>query len=243
MRMMLAGAAALVMAAAMSAPVAAQDVTIALAPGETLLKVEAEGVSRNQPDLMEITAGVVTTGSSAREALRANSALAERLIAAVRAAGIDPRDVRTAELSVAPRLRESDDDNVRPRILGYVARNSLELRLRDLARASEVIDALFAAGANQVDGPRFALADAKPALREARRAAIAEARAEAETYAEALNMRIARVLRVSERNPMNDGNGSDTIVVTGSRVRGAPIEPGEIDTEVTVWADYALAPR
>ena len=186
--------------ALIAAPAAGQEIDIALAPGETLLRVEAEGETLRRPDLMEIEAGVVTTGSSAREALRANSALAERLIAAVRSAGIEARDVRTAALSVQPRVKgDEDDEAARPRILGYVARNSLTLRLRDLARAPEVIDALFAAGANQVEGPRFALADPKPALAEARRDAVAEARAEAETYAEAMNMRIVRVLNVSER--------------------------------------------
>jgi len=69
------------------------------------------------------------------------------------------------------------------------------------------------------------------------------ARQEAETYAAALGMRISRVLRVSERS-RDRGNQGDYITVTGSRVsRGPPVEPGEIDTKVRIWVDFALAPK
>jgi uncharacterized protein YggE len=247
--MRLAGLAA-ALALALPAGVAAQDVPIALAPGEVLLNVQAHGNHRSRPDVMTITAGVVTTAASAREALAANSALANRLISAVRASGIDPRDAKTAELSVVPQLEELSDDSAEradrmgrgPRILGYVATNKLELRLRDLAKAPDLIDALFSAGANSVEGPHFSLADPAPAERSARRAAVEEARREAETYAEALNMRVSRVLRVSERGSF-EWDGGDQIVVTGSRIRRAPVEPGELTTRINVWIDYAMAPR
>jgi len=221
----------------------AQEVAIALAPGETLLKVEAEGVDRRRPDTIEIDAGIVTTGASGQAAMAANAALAERLIAAVRASGIEARDVRTSALSVTPRIRgDVRDEAAAPKILGYVARNRLTLRLRDLARAPDVIDALFAAGANEVEGPRFSLADPKPAIAAGRRLAVAEARAEADAYADALGMRITRVLQVSERGAFGDPRDG-SIIVTGSRLQRLPIEPGELETRVTVWIDYAMAPK
>ncbi|HEU0099956.1 MAG TPA: SIMPL domain-containing protein [Allosphingosinicella sp.] len=243
--MRLAGLAAALALAGTAAGAAAQQVPIALAPGEVLLNVEAGGEHRSRPDVMTITAGVVTTASSAREALAANSALANRLIDVVRSKGIEPRDVKTAELSVDPRLEElSDEDEDRgrtPRVLGYVATNKLELRLRDLNKAPDIVDALFAGGANSVQGPEFSLADPAPAERLARRAAVAAARLEADTYAEALGMRISRVLRVSERGRF-DSDGGD-IIVTGSRIPHTPVEPGELTTRITVWIDYAMVPR
>jgi uncharacterized protein YggE len=180
----------------------------------------------------------------------ANNTLAERLVEAIRAQRIDPADVRTSELRVVPQMEELNGEaaervereNRSPRILGYVASNQLEVRLRDLSRAPEIIDALFAAGANSVEGPRFSLSQPAPAERLARHAAVAAARAEAETYAEALNMRVARVLRVSERGDFG-WEGGESIVVTGSRLRRTPIEPGELRTTIRVWIDYALLPR
>ena len=246
--MRLAGLTAALALAALPAAASSQSVPIALNPGEVLLNVRAEGIQRSRPDVMTITAGVVTTGATAQEALAANSQLANRLVDALRAKGIDPRDAKTAELSVEPRFEELTADgrergeNGRPRIVGYVANNRLELRLRDLSRAPELIDALFSTGANYVRGPSFSLADPLPAQRLARRAAVAAAREEADTYAEALNMRVARVLRVSERGEFGT-DGGEQIIVTGSRIRRTPIEPGELSTTITVWIDYALVPR
>ncbi|MFL6857166.1 MAG: SIMPL domain-containing protein [Allosphingosinicella sp.] len=215
-----------------------------LMPGEVLLQVEATGETKSRPDVMAIRAGTVTSGRTANEALKANSALSSRLIDAIFALGLEARDVKTSELSVDPVMDESaaERQNREPRITGYVAKNRLDITLRDLGRASDVMDALFQAGANSVTGPNFSLSDKKPAMRLARAAAVAEARLQADTYADALGMRIARVIRVSERSGFDDEN-NEGIVITGSRIPRTKIEPGELTTKVTVWIDYALLPR
>ena len=242
--MRLAGLIGAAAALALSAPAAAQDVAIALQPGEVLLQVAAEGSVQARPDMVSFAAGIVTTGETAAGALAANSAVAERMLAAIRRSGIEPRDVRTRTLSVRPELHDPEDgaEPAVPRILGYVATNRLELRLRDLEKAPELIDALFTAGANEVDGPDLAVSEPRRVEREARRAAIAAAREEAETYAEALGMRVARVIRVSERGEFDRG-GSGFITVTGTRIPQANLEAGEIETSIRVWIDYALVPR
>ena len=235
------------LAVAALAPAAAQDVAISLAPGEVLLKVEAEGEHLARPDVMSVMAGVVSTGRTAKEALSANAVRANRLLAAVRANGIEPRDVQTSRLAVMPQFDrtrdggEGEDEGVR-RIIGYLARNRVDLRLRDLSKAPDVINALFEAGANEVSGPHFALSDPAPELRAARRHAVAQARVEADTYADALGMRVARVLRVSERGSFGREE-ENYITVTGSRIPATPLEPGEVSTRVRVWIDYAMVPR
>jgi hypothetical protein len=232
-------AAALALAAA---PAAAQP-AISLAPGETWLEIRAEGEAKSRPDMMTITAGAVSTGATAQEAMRAGTALTERMIAAIRRGGVEPRDVRTREMRVFPRFGEGENERADsearpPRIRGYVASNALEVRFRDLNRAPEIMDALFAAGANNVDGPRFSLQDPAPAQRAAERDAIRKGVVEAENYAAALGKRVSRLLRVGERQPWSRDR-DDAIVVTGSRMAPA-IEPGEIATGVTVYMDFAL---
>ena len=242
--MRLAGLIGAAAALALSAPAAAQQVPIELRPGEVLIQVETEGIYTVRPDMMTVTAGVITTGATAKEALAANAALANRLIEAVRASDVEARDVRTSELTVDPRFNRDDrrtENDVPPRILGYIARNRIELRLRDLGKAPEIINALFEAGANEVRGPMFGLADPDPALREARKAAVREAEKEAQDYADAMGLRVARVLRVSERGGLDLGEGM--IIVTGSRIMPTPVEPGELDVRMKVWIDYALVPR
>lgn len=231
-----------------AAPMAAagQNVPITLAPGEVLIQVEATGESRNRPDVMSIDAGVVTTGRTAKAALDANAVLANRLLDAVRAQGVAPRDVQTEELSVRPQFDKTDEERANEesrsaRIVGYIATNSVALTLRDLGKAPDIVNALFEAGANNVRGPDFSLSDPAPAQRGARRAAVAAARTQADEYASALGMRVSRVLRVSERGTFEQ-EGGQSITVTGSRIPRSPVEPGEITTRITVWIDYAMVP-
>lgn len=234
-----------VLLASVSSAAVAEEAPPALNPGEMLLQVQAEGESRNRPDVMEITAGITTSGQSAAQALAANNDKAANMLKAVRELGIAPQDVRTSELSVRPVLSDDDgnDRKMRPPvILGFVATNNVEIRLRDLARAGGVISSLFAAGANSVRGPVFSLSNPKPAERQARFDAVAKAREEAETYAQAFGMRIGRVIRSSERGDFQRERYND-IVITGSRIRPTPIEPGELKTDIQLWVDYALVPK
>ncbi|HEX4738923.1 MAG TPA: SIMPL domain-containing protein [Allosphingosinicella sp.] len=235
--------------ALLAAPVAVsgQNIPIALAPGEVLMQVQASGEARTRPDVMSINAGVVTTGQTAKAAVAANNTLANRLLDAVRGQGVAPKDVQTQELSVRPQFDRTDETRASetgrpPRIVGYIATNNLTLTLRDLGKAPDIVDALFEAGANNVQGPNFSLSHPEPAQAEARRAAVAAARAQADEYASALGMRVSRVLRVSERGAFEQEARNGTIMVTGSRIPRTPLEPGEITTRITVWIDFAMVP-
>lgn len=236
------------------APVAAQQVTppeppqgSALLPGEALISVQAQGITTQRPDLLTITAGVVTAGASARIAIRANSALVQRLIAAARQAGVEERDLQTSQLSVEPRTEQRGYEGAAvPRVLGYVVRNSLSVRFRDVARASTIVGTLLDSGANQVNGPTFSLQDSGPAARSAERNAIAAARAEAENLAAALGKQVGRVLRVVDSRVVEFGPqqyGESAIIVTGSRGSAPPIEAGELEVRATVYVDFALIDR
>ncbi len=211
-----------------------------LAAGEALIEVAATGTVRAKPDIVTFQAGAVTVAPAADAALMQNSRTVERLIEAVRAAGVRSADLRTRDLRVEPRFAETQRDEDASRIIGYVARNTLEIRIRDLAVAPKLLSTLLAVGANDLSGPNFELSDAATARQIARTRAIEQAWSQARDYAAALRMRVARVVRVSEKARRVDRNG--TIVVTGSMKMGVPLEPGEIETAVDVFVDFALLP-
>ncbi|HEX6377364.1 MAG TPA: SIMPL domain-containing protein [Allosphingosinicella sp.] len=243
--MRLAGLIAAALAVSLPAAARAQTSPSAqprLEPGEALLRIEAQGSHVSTPDVMRMTVGTVTTGRTAREATNSNNLVSAKLVAAARAFGVERRDIQTSSLSVDPQMDEdrADREGREPRITGYVAKNDIELRFRDLARAPELIDALFEAGANSVEGPRFSLSDPLPAQRLARRAAVAAAREQADTYAEALGMRVARVLQLSERGEV-DAMGFNGLI--NSTIAPVSLEAGVLQTRVTVNVEYAIAPR
>ncbi len=221
-----------------------------LAPNETLLQVQAEGRATYLPDTAFVSAGVVSTGTTAREATDANARDMAKVIAAIRAAGVGERYIRTQQINVQPRFARSAPNvyDEQPQITGYVARNSVAVTVTRLATAPDVIAAAFGAGANSVSGPNLGSQDKDKGVVEARAKAVAAAQAEADAYAASLGMRVARVIRLSERG--NDAQAMEYIVVTGARTNAPPPPPpptapppiagGEIERTVTVWLDFAL---
>lgn len=208
-----------------------------LAPSETLLLVQGTGEAKAVPDLVTIEVGVVTVDQTAGEAQDSNNREAQRLLAAVRAAGVADLDARTTELSVSPRY--SDKDGEAARIIGFTAVNRLSVRLQNVANAGDVISALFEAGANQVRGPNFSLTSDGEPRRVALTAAVADARINANVLASTLGKRVARVLKVRDSRVSEDG--ANGIIVTGSRITRTPLAVGEVTFKASVSVEFALA--
>ncbi|SEM45080.1 hypothetical protein SAMN05192583_0256 [Sphingomonas gellani] len=220
--------------------------------GETLLEVQASGQVRLAPDMATLNVGVVSTGSTAREATDGNARQMTNVVAALRKAGVEAKDIRTQQIVVEPRFaREGPADyEGQARITGYVSRNSVLVTVLRLSSAPDVIAAAFGAGANSVQGPNLQTRNPLLGMQEARRQAIDNARRQADDYAAGLGLKVGRVLRVSERGSAVRPISED-MVVTGSRLSiDAPAEPlapplsaGELVRTTDIWIDYALVPR
>ncbi|UYY76463.1 SIMPL domain-containing protein [Sphingomonas sp. R1] len=189
-------AALIALAAAPHAFAQTATVTQPIPADGTVLDINAEGSSTRVPDLALIQAGVVTTAASAGEAMQQNAARMAAVLAALRKAGIAERDLQTSAVNLAPQYRYQE--NKPPVITGYQASNQLSVRFRDVARSGTILDALVAQGANNISGPNLTLADEQGALDEARRDAIAKARARATLYAQAAGLKVDRILMISE---------------------------------------------
>ena len=162
----------------------------------TTLTITAEGHVDRAPDVADLSGGVVTQASTAAAALAANAARMKSVVAAVRRAGLADRDIQTSGLSLAPQYRYADGQA--PVLTGYQVTNTVALKVRALADAGRLVDALVAAGANQVNGPSFRVDDAAGTLDAARTAAVATARARAQLYAAAAGMHVARIRSIVE---------------------------------------------
>jgi uncharacterized protein YggE len=124
----------------------------------------------------------------------------DKVMAAIRAAGVAARDVQTAGISVQPQYRYAE--NQPPAITGYQASNTVNLKVRDIGKLGKVLDALVASGANQVNGPAFEVDKPDAAYDEARIAALHKAEARAKTYADAMGLRVRRVVSINEGGSM-----------------------------------------
>lgn len=193
-----ASAAALTLLLAFGTPAmtaAAQTPALASSDG-TLLSVSASGEASRAPDVATASAGVVTQAADANAAMRANAAQMTKVIAAIRAAGVAERDIQTTGINIHPTYRHVENEE--PRISGYSANNSVSLKVRDIAKLGEVLDALVASGANNVSGPSFGIDQPEAVYDEARRKALEQARRRADMYAESLGLRVRRIVSISE---------------------------------------------
>ena len=182
--------------AAVPATAVAQQASITQSIAGTRLDVNAAGEVTRVPDLAIITAGVVTRASSAGSAMQQAAQRMSRVRAALKAAGVEDRDIQTSNVSLSPDYVY--EQNKTPRITGYSASNQLTVRFRDIARAGPILDALVQEGANQISGPSLTIEKPEPALDEARAKAVANGRARAELYARSLGLRVVRVVSVNE---------------------------------------------
>jgi uncharacterized protein YggE len=183
---------AITMSASAQSPVVA-----AHAPSDgTLVSVSAQAEAKRVPDVATISAGVVTQATDANAAMRANATQMDKVMAAIRAAGIAERDIQTSGVNLNPQYKYVE--NQAPAITGYQASNTVNLKVRDIAKLGKVLDALVASGANQVNGPSFEIDQPEAVYDEARRAALEKAQARASMYAKALGLRVRRIVSISE---------------------------------------------
>lgn len=244
MRLMKA-AAMMALAATLAAPLpaAAQEtqVTVPAVQG-TLLSVNADGLSEGRPDMAIVNLGVTTEGRTAQAALTENAQRMQALIQALRRAGVAERDIQTSNVSVYP--MQQYRENLPPLVTGYQANNTVTAKIRTIDNTGRVIDAAVAAGSNTVHGVSFGYQDPDAQLDAARRDAIAEARRRAELYADALGLRVHRIVAV------NEGGGFAAPIVPvayerlaaqdGAAAPPPPVAPGQIETRVSVGVTFEL---
>lgn len=234
-------AALLLLASAPLAPVAAQ-VAIEAPPGAARLSLSVNERIEADPDLAIVTGGVMTAAPTATEALRQNSEQMQRVIAAVRRAGIAERDVQTVGVNLNAQYDyQGRRDGQPPRFIGYQASNSVQLRVKDIARLGPILDSLVESGANQINGPTFTLENPDELLAQARLKTVAKAQTSANAYARTAGFRSARLIGIDEAG----SGGGDPIIVTGARsmniaAEAAPISPGQVRQSVTVNFTFLL---
>lgn len=215
-------------AAAIPAAAEAQQAAITQTIAGTRLDINATGEVTRVPDVAIISAGVVSRSPTATAALQDAANRMDRVLGALKRAGVADRDIQTSSVNLNAEYRYPD--NQTPQLVGYTATNSVTVRFRDIRSSGKILDSLVGQGANQISGPNLVVDKPEAALDEARAKAIAAGRARADLYAGSLGMRVVRVVTVSESGgyavppppmPMyaraEVGQAADTRIVPGEQ--------------------------
>jgi uncharacterized protein YggE len=166
------------------------------------ISIEGRGEVVAAPDTAQVTAGVTTEGKTAREALDANTKAMTDLVAVLKDAGIDSKDIQTSGFSVNPQYyypeHNSDGSQPPPRITGYTVQNGVDVKVRKLDSLGTLLDQMVSAGGNTINSVSFSVEDTSKLLEEARKAAFADAAAKARTYADAAGVGLGPVQSIAE---------------------------------------------
>ena len=226
--------------ALLCAPLAFGQGAPMLLPGNgTLLQVNAHGETHRTPDVAEISAGVVTQNLNANTALRADAERMTAVVAALKQSGVAERDIQTSSINLQPQYDYRDN---KPRITGYQVTNTVNVRLRELAKTGDVLDALVKQGANQINGPTFSVDKPEAAMDEARTAAITQARSRADLYASATGLKVRRIVSISEGGDMGQPRPLMMLAMASDKMAAAPtpIAVGENTLGVDVNVVFEL---
>lgn len=240
------------LALAQQAPTA----SIAEMASTPLVRVNIAEALRTAPDEASMMVGTEAKAPSATAAVAANKVKTEKLLAAIRAAGIRERDIQTQGIQLQPdyRWENQPGGSGRQTLIGYIARNSVQIKTRKIDTLASLLDTLTTAGADTVYGPNFSISDPAPLRQEARIRAMARGQAEATEYARNNGFTSVRLLSVEEGTSYR---GTD-VTVTGSQIApvAAPppppppppgperdsgiVAPGQLETSVSLNLLYRM---
>jgi uncharacterized protein YggE len=197
------------------------------------------GSVKATPDVAYVSLGIITSGKRAQEASQANAAAADKIVAALKRAGIAEKDLQTSNYSIQPVYRNNDFSKG---IDGYQVSNVVRATVRKVGSIGNVIDSGLDAGANNVQGVSFGLEENGPAEDKALASAVKEARRKAEVMAKAAGVRITGVLEISTAY---EGRPVPMMANLGAMSRAeaaTPIAPGELDVSANVTMVFSIAP-
>ncbi|MBB2971168.1 SIMPL domain-containing protein [Mesorhizobium sp. RMAD-H1] len=207
--------------------------------------VTGEGETTAAPDMAVLTLSVLREADTARDAMTANNDAMGKVLAAMKEAGIEDRDLQTSGVSIQPRYQYPDDKNglKEPKITGYTVTNTLTVRVRDLDKVGTVLDKSVSLGVNQGGDLQFTKDNPEAAINEARKRAMADAIAKARTLTDAAGVGLGRVIEISEQSfrprPIPFARANKMMVETQA-ADAVPVAPGENTYNVTVNVTFEL---
>jgi len=208
---------------------------------ERTISVTGSGEASGSPDRAQISVGVQTVAATVVDASRANQTIVERIADALEKHGIDDEDIQTSNYSIWPRQQHDPRQSGDVKITGYQVSNTVSITVHDIDSVGEILAAVTNAGANSVHGISFAVKDKDALEQQARKMAMDDARARAESLAGLAGVELGEVLTISTSS--GGGYPSPVMAQRNMSMESAPapgISPGQLNVSVQVHATFAI---
>jgi uncharacterized protein YggE len=218
---------------------------LAASAAPTQITVTAQGTSTAMPDIAQATFTIATNADAAASATSDNNNRYQRMLTALKGLGIAENDIRTTGFNVSytppPRPPARGDAPVvpqQPERYGYFVYRNILVTVRKSPQLGQAIDAAVHAGVTDLGGVSYTVANPSSEYARALNAAVANARAQAETIASAAGLHIVRI------RTMQEGAAQPAPVpmmrMAEANVYNAPtqIQPSNVETQATVTITY-----
>ena len=209
--------------------------TSATEPPLHTLTVSASGKVTVVPDVARVYLGVSLTKSTVGAARSAAASAMSDILTAIKALGVADADIQTTGLNLSTQYAIGSST----RIVGYAINEQVQVTVRDLDKAGDVVDAATAKGATDVNGISFEIADPAKAQNDARAAAVAAARASALAMASAAQVTLGAVVSIADASaatPIYYGAASAAPMPDAR----TPVQPGTQDVSAAVTMVFEL---
>lgn len=208
---------------------------------QRVLSVNGNGKVYLTPDIAYINIGVHAEGSAAAETVADNNSKTSKVVDAIKQFGVDAKDIQTINFSIYP--QQVFDPQGRPTgEIKYSVDNTVYVTVRDIQKIGDLLDIVVKSGANTISGIQFDVADKSKAISDARKAAVADARATAEELAAAAGVTLGDVQTISVYSsgspvPMYEAKSAAPMAAADSSV---PVSPGQLLISVDVSIVYEI---
>jgi len=202
--------------------------------------VSGEGKVTVVPDVANVTVGVQSQGSTAKQVQEDLNQKINAVSAAVKQLGIQDKDIQTTNYSIYPTY---DYSSSKQRITGYQASTNLVVKVHDLDQTNSVVDTATEKGANTIGGISFDVSDRTKAENEAREKAFQEARSKAEMAAQIAGFKLGKVINYSESSgnqPIVPMMAKMDLAGRGGAAEATQVEPGSQEIVLTVSVSYEI---
>jgi len=216
-------------------------------PDIPLLTVSGTGTVTAPPDTAYVTVGMETAGKSLSDAQQRNAAVMQKVIDRLQQLKIEKERIQTSSFTVAPQYKPPvkhpvDAPPAPPEIIGYTVSNMVTVEVREPEKVAAVIEEASAAGANHFHGLQWGLRNEQQPRLNALKLAAAKAREKAAALSESLNLKLIRVMNVTEgvqflRPASHVGRA---MMATNGGGGDIPVSSGEMKIEATVTLSYEI---
>jgi uncharacterized protein YggE len=204
-----------------------------------VISVSGVGVVSATPDMATVSVGVTTQARDATAAVAANNRAMTALHKALDDFGIADRDRQTSNFNIHPRYDRRTNDGRAPEISSYEVNNQLTIRVRDIDRLGDVLNAVVKSGSNRIGSLSFGNSNEAELRDEARQLAVANAQHKAQLYATAAGGELGRVVSITEAGAPQPRPMMRSAMMAD--VESVPVATGENEIRDVVNVVFELA--